>query len=548
MTARSIPAVLDRRDGYIGEYDVWERLRDGLPDGTVLLCGVKVPHGPSGREIDFLVLWPGVGVGVVEVKGGAVACDQGRWTSTKAGRTRDVQNPMAQVETVRHELHRFLTDSGLTAGRARTQHLVVLPHTALPLGFAPSSFPRDQVVDRTDLDDLVPRMRTMLENGAGHAPLDAESVPAVVRLFQQQLLADSTADAAEHEQRVDQQTAQHVDVVDLLSRQRSFTVIGGAGTGKTLLALEQAKRLAQQGRRVALVCYSRGLARYLQLQTQTWSSSPAFVGTFHGLALAWGVPDGGGNDYFEQQVPEGLRDAAQLRADRFDAVVVDEAQDFGPLWWPAIQACLAEPDQGGVFAFLDEDQRVFERHAAAPVDGQPYPLRRNYRNTRKIAQTFGSLASEQGRYEGREGQRVRFIPCANKDVMARADDAVDALLDTWEPHQIALLTTKHRHPIHADQVARHGDDAYWDGFFAGDDVFYGSVSGFKGLERTCVVLAVNGFSAEARAKQMLYVGLSRARSQLVVVGDLDEIAPADARGGVRNRLEKAELWQPPALA
>ncbi len=75
-----------------------------------------------------------------------------------------------------------------------------------------------------------------------------------------------------------------------------------------------------------------------------------------------------------------------------------------------------------------------------------------------------------------------------------------------------------------------GDEAYWEDFFAEDDVFYGSVSGFKGLERTCVVLAVNGFSAQARAKQMLYVGLSRARSQLVVVGDLDEIAPTAERG------------------
>lgn len=94
----------------------------------------------------------------------------------------------------------------------------------------------------------------------------------------------------------------------------------------------------------------------------------------------------------------------------------------------------------------------------------------------------------------------------------------------------------------------HGDDAYWERYFADDDVFYGTVSGFKGLERTCVVLAVNGFSAQARAKEMLYVGLSRARSQLVVIGDLEEIAPAGSRGGVRQRLMHAQAWQPPALA
>lgn len=141
--------------------------------------------------------------------------------------------------------------------------------------------------------------------------------------------------------------------------------------------------------------------------------------------------------------------------------------------------------------------------------------------------------------------RVRYVACATSDVLSRADDAVDALLDTWEPRQVALLTTKHRHTVHAEKVRHDGDEGYWEAFFADDDVFYGTVSGFKGLERTCVVLAVNGFSAEARAKEMPYVGLSSACSQLVVVGDLDEIAPTASRGGVRKRLTDAQVWQPP---
>ncbi len=549
VTAHSIPRELERRDGYLGEWDVWDRLRRELPDGTTLLCGVKVPQGPSGRQIDFLVLWPDVGIAVIEVKGGTVSADgEGRWQSRRGAETREIGNPMEQAETVRHELHRFLDTSGYAAARARTQHLVVLPHSRLPRDFDPTSCPRAQVVDADGLDDLVPRLRDLVQAGSGFAPLDAQAVPGVVRLFEQQLLPDQMAEVREHEQRAEQLALQQVDVLDLLSLQHGFTIIGGAGTGKTGLALEQAHRLTKNGKRVALVCYSRGLARFLQLQTEQWPTQPAFVGTFHRLALDWGAPDGSGDHYFETVVPTALREAAMGRTDRFDAVVVDEAQDFGELWWPAMTACLRTPENGGVFAFLDEGQRVFMRSSTAPVPGQPYPLRRNYRNTKRIAQTFGSLAMEQGRYEGREGTRVRFVQCATGEVLARSDDAVDALLDTWEPQQIALLTTKHRHPVHVERVEHVGDDAYWEDFFAEDDVFYGTVSGFKGLERTCVVLAVNGFSAQARARQMLYVGLSRARSQLVVVGDLDEIAPPGERGGVRKRLQDAEVWQPPELA
>ena len=82
----------------------------------------------------------------------------------------------------------------------------------------------------------------------------------------------------------------------------------------------------------------------------------------------------------------------------------------------------------------------------------------------------------------------------------------------------------------------HGWDGYWDSFFASEDVFYGHVLGFKGLERPVVVLAVNGLRDQNRGREYLYVGLSRARSCLVVCGDLDQIA-AVAGTGLRRRLE-----------
>jgi hypothetical protein len=57
-------------------------------------------------------------------------------------------------------------------------------------------------------------------------------------------------------------------------------------------------------------------------------------------------------------------------------------------------------------------------------------------------------------------------------------------------------------------------------FHPNDDVFYGHVLGFKVLERSAVVLCVNGFKDMERAAEQLYVRLSRARSLLVVVGTL----------------------------
>ena len=65
---------------------------------------------------------------------------------------------------------------------------------------------------------------------------------------------------------------------------------------------------------------------------------------------------------------------------------------------------------------------------------------------------------------------------------------------------------------------------YWDSFWDADQVFYGHVLGFKGLERRAVVLVVNERGARDRSRERLYVGLSRARDQLIVCGDPDSIA------------------------
>ena len=301
------------------------------------------------------------------------------------------------------------------------------------------------------------------------------------------------------------------------------------GSGKTWLALEKARRMTAAGQRVAVMCYSRGLAEYLK----RWVASlpekqrPAYVGTFHYLGISWGVEEGRDDDsqYWEEYLPGEMVSLAGALPDgeRFDGIVIDEAQDFAESWWPAVVAALRSPDDGSLYVFADEGQRVFARQGRPPVALMPVNLKENLRNTKQIAGTFGSLTTTQMTYRGGNGVPVRFIQCATTEALDAADDAAVELLDEgWPTEAVALLTTYTRHP---EQAARQkqGPEAYWASFWEDDDLFYGHVLGFKGLERPAVVLAVNGFRDEARAREMLYVGLSRARDLLVVCGDLELI-------------------------
>lgn len=539
------PPAPEFGEGRHGERAVWEALQQTLPDEAALMYSIWLVEEGHEYEIDFLVVWPDVGIGVIEVKGGHVTRDDsGRWFMSKGQERRQTAHPLVQAADARHALQRYLKRTGTPGATARTQHVIAMPHMPVAQDYDPPDCPRRQVVDKHDLSQIAARLRTAIERGDGHAPLGAADALSLVTSLTAELPGQAAllTHAEEHEQLVDQMTRDQAKTMESFRHHKRLAIIGGAGTGKTWLALEQAKRLTKDNQRVALLCYSRGLGRYLQRQTSTWAKPPAYTGLFHDLAIEWGAPaqSGDESDYYEEQLPRALGDlaAARPRAALFDAVVIDEAQDFGELWWTSLLACLRDPEQGGVYVFMDQAQRVFSRQSQPPIDIPPYVLTSNIRNTKRIAQVFGSLSAEPSHYRGLDGPPVTFIQCQPDEAVSCADDAVDMLLDTWQPGQVALLTTKHRHPMQDEVVQRHGWSRYWDEFFDAQTLFYGHVLGFKGLERQAVVLAINGFKQPERAKEMLYVGLSRARTQLVVCGDLADIARVGGEG-VRQRLAAA---------
>lgn len=159
----------------------------------------------------------------------------------------------------------------------------------------------------------------------------------------------------------------------------------------------------------------------------------------------------------------------------------------------------------------------------------PLVVDTNLRNTGQIAECFTPLTEQRMRLRGADGPAVRFVPCTADEVVGTADDVVDTLLGAgWHPGDVALLTTGSRHP---EQVERQteGHEAYWDSFWDAEQVFYGHVLGFKGLERAAVVLALNSPARAPHLREKVYVGLSRAHDELVVCGDPAVVCAVGAR-------------------
>lgn len=537
VTARSVP--LQPRFVNASEEDVWRKVVRQLPDDCVVLPNLRVGDDTKDHEIDLLVLMPGAGIVVVEVKGGSVWVDaDGTWRiGDNPGR---VIAPVSQARDALYAVRHYVENDPRwgTRRRVKWNHHVVLARTPLEDGFSTPECPRWRISGRGDLGEIGVRLWETCELHQRDARvLDADDVALIEEILGGHLLPtrDVVGLAEDREERANRLTLEQATLLDVTRLIKRLEIRGGAGSGKTVLAIRQAADLASGRRgprqRVAVVCYSYGLAHHLRRELLIGSKGkrPAFVGTFEDLARSWGIEITGtreDTDYWEVHLPRQMAEVARGLADeqRFDAIIIDEAQDFADDWWYPLLDALRDEDASGLYAYSDEHQRVFNRFGRPPIALVPLVLDHNLRNTRQIAESFLPLAPTSMELRGGDGPEVTFVRTSVEDAIEVADAQVEALLDEgWEPRDVALLTMGSRHPVQRERQESEGFDAYWEGFWSNDDVFYGHVLGFKGMERRAVVLCVNEDGLRDRSRERLYVGLSRATDRLVVVGDPDAI-------------------------
>lgn len=198
------------------------------------------------------------------------------------------------------------------------------------------------VIDWGDMTSIADKLRNIvLTQDTNWRVPDGTDTFAIFEALQGRMLPqrDSIGDTARNDDIADRLTQEQSVILDAARLLTRIHVRGGAGSGKTWLAMEQARRLTRRGQRVALISYSRGLSAWMQRRVATFDSKdrPAYVGTFHGLGEAWGATLAGDDDsdFWEKELPELMVELATALPEgkRFDAIVIDEAQDFADTWW-----------------------------------------------------------------------------------------------------------------------------------------------------------------------------------------------------------------------
>ena len=551
------PPPLDK-PGASAERDLFNELKAQLSDEFFVYSrlGYIDDRRLAQGEADFLVLHPAHGMLVIECKGEGVARDgTGKWHRTFRDGSREPlgESPFEQAERTKYELVDKLKPRARKALPDYKDFPLVHGHAvAFPRAEAndlnlPLDQPRSLIFDANDLDDLGEKVIAAMKlwrakaGTAAPKPLEMKELKRlrkraihptleIVETLGSDIRADSRA--------LFRLTKQQLETVRGFRRNKRLRVMGGAGTGKTVLALEAARRLAQEGKDVLLVCYNNRLGDYLRASVKAWESedghgSVSAYTFFRLCARAYKESHGGERmqvpkdskeqeRFWSEEAPyfllQGVEDGA---IPRFDAVVVDEGQDFAPLWWEILANCMKDPDGGNLLAFYDPSQEIFGRGCHVP-DWPLYELTYNFRNTRKIADVVRELGrvemiSYESCPEGEEPEvrEQRSSAMARKGVERLVNDLTDKGRVPVE--KIAILTPHTRDNSCLKGLTELAGFEFCDKPFDRDGkLLHTTIGAFKGLESDVLILADIDPGDPRCALNARYVAASRARHRLFV--------------------------------
>jgi hypothetical protein len=520
------------------ERRLYEGFLEQLDDAFVIYHSVDwVVGGRAGRdegEADFVITHPELGLLALEVKGGRVAYDAAtkRWTQTGHSGTHGLdEDPFHQSKGAMHSLVRILeAQPGWDRWKPSYGFGVAFPDGRYDTAAHPGA-PAEIVIDRHDLARLAERVPEVMRTWArGGRRFGAEGMEAVSKAlgFSVEIRMPLRLRFDEEDKKIVELTSDQAWVLAFVLHRRRAAVTGPAGSGKTVLAVSVAKQLATAGHRTLLTCFNRRLGEHLRASVGGFGGID--TATFHQLCVQMareaGVdlpPEDAGpvSPYFEHRLPDALAEAADRLGPRYDAIVVDEGQDFREWWWPALLSLHTDPDGGFLYVFADDNQNLYGGALPVGEGDRVGPISLNLRNTKQIGEFVSVFykGEQEAIARGPEGQPVEILGYAGEDDLEHLLAVVLRNL-VEEEHvpleDIAVLTPS---GTGKSRLRRTGTV---DGYRLSETVEPGtvlatSVHAFKGLERPVVILAELGDKHLEDLRDYLYVGGSRARNHLVVL-------------------------------
>ncbi|NCC73252.1 MAG: DUF2075 domain-containing protein [Sphingobacteriia bacterium] len=555
--ARMIPSVISPAVKSTAERRIFKWFKDDpTTEGWIVLHSMGIANHRSVMygEVDFLVIAPGYGVFALEVKGGRVKRENGIWIFTNKYNqsTSKSRGPFEQANEAIFSIMRAIenkTHAGSKLSRIIFNFAGMFPDIFFDI---PSlDVEQWQIFDERNGSDVGvfirqlgkktrQKMESIYGTGIDDRIPDYRTCRELVNLLRADF--DKVITMSSWIKQTDDQASSLTDeqmrCLDQLEDNSRSLINGGAGTGKTLIAMEAVRRSVANNERTAFFCFNNHLADWIdnQFKSESEMIRPAFCGTFHSFLFQLVKSknpeftynhSSDSEEFYKITLPLYALDSIDENFHYFDKIIIDEAQDlFFSEYLDVMDSILKKGIDRGKWVFVGDfsmqsiyNQESFremleglEEHASFTN----FKLKINCRNTRNIGNEIKMISGFDNKAylpSNIDGPPVQYETYdSEEEQIDKLRNLLKKLQDDGVNKQnITILSPCKRE---RSIVGKFSESQIRNFRISNlNDIQFSTIHSFKGLENNVIIITdVETFSDE----KLLYVGLSRARTALYI--------------------------------
>ena len=575
MSATMIPADGGYFDPKSGEQAMFNALSK-LPTGYYVFHSYRIVRlipdkGLNENEVDFLVFHPDYGCLFIECKNAKIDRDpNGNWyyvvNENGTWKNKPMKDPFDQAFSGQHNLFNKLRDMYPEhkdkIDKCKFMVAVWLPkYTKRELDdeIFTANITKELIITREALlyeDETERQIKALMERMKRvHLVCKYEEVYEDGKAYKHELSHEDSMDVFKrvlcptfraivntrknYEDTYIELLEEQYVVLDFLAHQRTAAISGASGTGKTLVAVERARRLSDKGDKVLFLCFNRNLMESLEKQHKDELPLVDFYTLDAFGCKKCGVP-------LEQLSYYDLKDIleTEIIEGKFEYkhIIVDEGQDFGKykdtdsdikseLLDLFSQYGSGEYDHKDTSFFIFYDKNQLVNSSSMPnylinVDSK-LTLYRNCRNTKNIANVAYSLLEITPVMNDRawDGEIATFVFYSGEDEFNhRFDNIVESMSKTSGSERVAISCSDSiKYSALNDRLTLDSDGRNYLVKTNGKKTKVFTSPTFKGLEADDVIVIDLNSKTFAEDNCDFYVAASRAKRRLVVMIDRDKV-------------------------
>lgn len=542
--ANIYPEISEDFHNSLGEFKIFEALKKLSDEWNIYYSVNWHKRENNGKirwgEADFLIFNPKKGILVIEVKSGGIKFENGRWIQKRLDTLEEfpMQNPFKQADRSKFTIIENLDNSLFFGDKCLVDKAVWFPSIdkkQLKQIQLPMEYDKNLILTSEDLNNPEGALNSIFKfyNSDAYTKLSKNSIDIIKKIIMPNfnLIPSASNIKGEAEYVFYQLTNEQKKVLDFIDEQNTVAIQGSAGTGKTFIAVEQAKRFATDGK-VLFLCFNKYLNQHLRnkcfIENVDYYTLHSFLGQMSN-----------GEDVYELSKCIEILENIEFSGIEYKYIIIDETQDFNKNIIKIIYDKVIENNLKLV-VFYDKNQLIFQDDLPDIIKNFDCKLTllKNCRNTVKITSSVNSIfeipinvneltipgTMPKIHYSSNEDKIISSLEDIINNYIENGYDVGDITILTLETEETSILKSKSF--LGKYKLSNKKQD---------DSIFFTTSKKFKGLESNIIIVVdfnPKKYNDEIY-KRNLYVSLSRARQKL-------DVFAVTSQSEIYNMLDEVE--------